>query len=290
MDNHRSQKNIDPFFPRSWQLAHEMVLELGPVSRIMGILNVTPDSFSDGGNFITVGEAVDQAARMVDDGADIIDVGGETTKPGAIAIDRDMEQERVLPVIRSIKERFDTIISIDTYRSDTAQLALEAGAHLVNDVGGFLFDKKMASVVTRFGAGACLMHNSRDRDVGDEIVSDQIEYLCRCVLTAKNSGVTDSQIVLDPGFGFGKDINDNLSLLEKFGLLQEIGFPLLAGTSRKRFTGSVLGEDDTTENRDTVTAATNVIARMAGCAIFRVHDVKTNRLALNLADAVLNTR
>ncbi len=290
MKNQIPSEQYNPYLPRSWQLAHGMKLELGPVSRIMGILNATPDSFSDGGKFDTVRKAIDQAAQMIEEGADIIDVGGESTKPGADPVDLNLEQQRVIPIVEELNRRFDTIISIDTYRSDTAKLAIEAGAHLVNDVGGFQYDSDMAGIVCKYGAGACLMHNSRNRSIGKDIVADQIEYLRQCVSTATDAGVIRQQIIIDPGFGFGKDVGENLSLLDKFCLLHELGLPVLIGTSRKRFTGAVLGEDDSSENRDKVTAATSVVARMAGGAVFRVHDVKSSRLALKLADGVLNTR
>jgi dihydropteroate synthase len=282
--------NYYSFAPRNWQLAHGRILELGPVSRIMGILNVTPDSFSDGGQFVDVSSAIDHAAEMFSQGADIADVGGETTKPGARPIDQTQEQDRILPVIGALKDRFEGIISVDTYRAATAQLAIEAGAHLVNDIGGFQFDENMAATVSGSKAGVCLMHNSRDRNVGEGLIADQLEYLSHSVAIAHDNDVDNSYIVLDPGFGFGKNVDENLTLLDKFNQLQSLGLPLLAGTSRKRFTGFVLGGDDTSQNRDIVTAATSVIARMAGCVVFRVHQVKTNKQALQLADAVLETR
>lgn len=290
MKNQKPSEPYNPYLPRAWQLAHGKVLELGPVSRIMGILNVTPDSFSDGGKFDTVGKAIDQAAQMIEEGADIIDVGGESTKPGADRVNQKLEQQRVLPIVEELNQRFDTIISIDTYRSDTAKRAIEAGAHLVNDVGGFQSDSDMAGIVCKYGAGACLMHNSRNRSIGSDIIADQIEYLRQCISTATEAGVTKRHIIVDPGFGFGKNVAENLSILDKFCLLHELGLPVMTGTSRKRFTGAVLGDDDSNDNRDKVTAATSVVARMAGSTVFRVHDVKSSRLALKLADSVLNTR
>lgn len=290
MTNQKPPVPYNPYQPRDWQLAHGKTLVLGPVSRIMGILNVTPDSFSDGGQFDTVDKAIDQAAKMIEAGADIIDVGGESTKPNADPVDQNLEQQRVLPIVEQLSQRFDTIISIDTYRSDTAERAIKAGAHIVNDVGGFQYDAAMAAIVCQYGAGVCLMHNSRNRVIGDDIVADQIAYLKQCVLSATEAGVTRQQITIDPGFGFGKNVEENLLLLDKFCLLHELGLPVLTGTSRKRFTGAVLGEDDNSDNRDKVTAATSVVARMAGSSVFRVHDVMSNKLALKLADSVLNTR
>ena len=281
--------NYDPFAPRQWKLAHGRSIELGPVSRIMGILNVTPDSFSDGGNFINLAHAIDHSAKMIGQGADIIDIGGQSTKPGARQIDQLGEQERVLPVIDALVHRFDVVISVDTYRVQTAKYALEAGAHLINDVCGFLHDENMAAIVAQFGAGICLMHNSRGRDISEDIMGDQIDYLSRSLAIARNYDIDGSRIILDPGFGFGKNAIENLAIMAQFERLNLLEYPLLCGTSRKRFTGSILGKEDTAGNRDIVTAATSVVARMAGCAIFRVHQVDINHTALKLADALIET-
>ena len=231
-------------------------------------------------------------------------MGGESTKPGAKNITRLTEQQRVLPVIEAIANRFDTLISIDTYRADTAQLAIEAGAHLVNDVWGLQFDDDMAGVISAHKAGTCIMHNSRQvngktnvisnepgsKNGADELIKEQLQFLHRSVSIAENAGIDKNNLVLDPGFGFGKDGNDNLQLLDNFSHLHSLGLPLLAGTSRKRFIGTILAGNDTMKNRDIVTSATSVIARMAGCALFRVHDIATNKYALQLADGVINTR
>ena len=282
--------DINPYQPRIWQLAHGKSLGLGPCARLMGILNVTPDSFSDGGKFDATRKAVDHAALMMKEGAHIIDVGGESTKPGADAVSIEQEQQRVLPVIEALAERFDTIISIDTYHAYTADLAIKQGAHLVNDVWGLQYDDEMAGVIARHNAGACVMHNSRKRKTADNLIEDQIRFLDESISIANKAEINRDNLVLDPGFGFGKSADDNLMLLDKFEELQQLGFPLLAGTSRKRFTGAVLGDNDNMENRDIVTSATSVIARMAGCAIFRVHAVAVNAHALKLADAVINAR
>lgn len=280
-----------PFKSREWKLAHGRSLQLGPVSRMMGILNVTPDSFSDGGRFTSVDTAIDQAAIMIGEGADIIDVGGESTKPGAQPIDEAIEQERVMPVIEALCQRFETLVSIDTYRPKTAQLAIDAGAHMVNDIQAFQHDPAMAKVVAKNKAGVCLMHNSRKRAIADDLIDDQHEFLGRSLAIAKKHAVDDERIIIDPGFGFGKDIEENLEIMARFVELIDIGLPVLAGTSRKRFTGGVLeGEEDSEENRDLTTSATSVIARMAGAVLFRVHDVKTNQIALKMADAILQKR
>lgn len=277
------------FNSRVWQLAHGKSLELGPVSRIMGILNVTPDSFSDGGRYINLADAVDHAAKMISEGADIIDIGGESTKPGATKVDLSAEQDRVLPVIDALKDRFDVIISIDTYHATTADLAIKAGAHLVNDVRALQYDDKVASVVAKHQAGVCIMHNSRERQVDDDLVRDQMNFLSASVSIADGAGINSSCIVLDPGLGFGKNAQENLELLGRFDRLHQLELPLLIGASRKRFTAEILemGHDNE-KTRDIVTTATSVIARMAGCSVFRVHDVAMNKHALNMADAVIH--
>lgn len=284
-----TDNEFNPYAARNWQLGHGRVLELGPVSRIMGILNVTPDSFSDGGSFTNVDMAINHAAKMIDEGADIIDIGGESTKPNAEPVSMQLEQDRVLPVIEALSQRFDVILSIDTYRCVTARLALDAGAHMVNDITGLQFEPELANVISKLGAGVCIMHNSRNRTLEKDIVDDQQAFLNKSITIADTAGILRSQIVLDPGFGFGKDATGCLNLLRRFGELSVFELPLLAGTSRKRFTGSVLGNSDSLENRDIVTSATSVIARMAGCALFRVHDVEINNHALAMADAVINS-
>ncbi len=271
-------------------MAHGRTLELGPVSRFMGILNVTPDSFSDGGEFASLEKALAQAEKMIAQGADIIDVGGESTRPGAQTVSEQVEQQRVLPVIEALAKRFDVCISVDTYRRGTAKNALEAGAHIVNDVHGLRENEKISGTIAQFSAGVCIMHNSRDRDVNEDIISDQIEYFDQSLKTAESAGIKPEQIVLDPGFGFGKDAHVNFTILGGLEQLNATGYPFLAGTSRKRFTGEMLGSEDSRKNRDIVTSATNVIARMAGCSIFRVHEVGLNKHALQMADAVLDKR
>ena len=251
----------------------------------MGILNVTPDSFSDGGKFTDMETSLHQAQRMLDEGADIIDVGGESTRPGADPVTAEQEQKRVLPIIRELINNSDAIVSIDTYRGDTARLALEAGAHIINDVWGFQKDPELACVAVEFNAGCCAMHTGRERKKNSDVIKDQFEYLEQSLMHMKAAGIQDNQIVLDPGFGFAKDVEENIELLARFHELQELGYPLLVGTSRKRFIGHFTGQD--ADNRDIGTAATSVVARMKGAHIFRVHDVATNLQALAMADATI---
>ena len=272
--------------PSNWELAHGRVLELGATAVIMGILNVTPDSFSDGGVNIDLDTAVSTARDMIDVGAAIIDIGGESTRPGADIIDCKTELMRVLPVIHALADQTDTILSIDTYRAETALAAVEAGCHIVNDVWGLQKDPEMADVVASTGAGMVIMHTGRERDVLDDVIEDQRFFLGNSLQVANNAGISENSIVLDPGIGFAKGTDDCLELLNRFEELHDFGCPLLVGASRKRFLGAVTGHEAFTD-RDIATAATSIVARMKGAAIFRVHDVATNLDALKVADALL---
>ena len=280
-----SKDPFNPFKPRDWQLAHGRQIMLGPKGILMGILNVTPDSFSDGGKLRNVDMAVFAALQMVEEGADIIDIGGESTKPNAVTVSAEEEQDRVLPVIEALSQKTDALISIDTYRADTAKLAIEAGAHIINDVWGFQKEPEIANIAADIKAGCCLMHSGRERDRDRDVIKDQIDFLSKSLEIAKSAGVKDEAIVLDPGFGFAKDPEENVELLAEFEKLFELGFPLLTGTSRKRFLGAVTGRD--VGERDVATAATSVLTRMKGSTIFRVHDIGANKDALAIADAVI---
>ncbi|MHB2264772.1 dihydropteroate synthase [Aliihoeflea sp. PC F10.4] len=271
-----------------WQLAHGRTLTLGPRALIMGILNVTPDSFSDGGHFISVDLAVAQAERMATEGAVIIDIGGESTRPGAAPISADEEQARVLPVIEALAKRGDILLSVDTYRAETALLAVEAGAHIVNDVWGLQKDRAIADVAASTGAGLVIMHTGRDREKLADPIADQFAFLNRSLEIAAQAGIGQDRILLDPGFGFAKNVNENIDLLARFEKLHELGYPLLVGTSRKRFLGEITGREAV--DRDVGTAATSVALRLAGAAVFRVHDVAVNADALKVADAILDRR
>ncbi|MBR2692375.1 MAG: dihydropteroate synthase [Aquamicrobium sp.] len=271
---------------RRWQLAHGRHLDLGEKSVVMGILNVTPDSFSDGGRFDALQLAVEQAGRMVGEGAAIIDVGGESTRPGAAAVTAQQEQQRVLPVIEQLARRGDALISIDTYRAETARLAIEAGAHIVNDVCGLQKDPEIANEVSRARAGVVIMHTGRGREKLTDVIADQRLFLGESLEIARKAGIGDGQIVLDPGFGFNKETaGENLDLMVRFGELAGLGFPLIVGTSRKRFVGTVTGKD--ASDRAAGTAATSVILRLKGADLFRVHDVAINVDALAMTDAML---
>ena len=250
----------------------------------MGIVNVTPDSFSDGGEFAEPEQALAQARRMAAEGADIIDVGGESTRPGATPVAAAEEQSRILPVIEALAADGGSLISVDTYRAETARLAVAAGAHIVNDVHGLQREPDIAQVAAETGAGLVIMHTGRDREKLPDVIADQFLFLERSLEIAREAGVADAQIVLDPGFGFAKDWEENLQLIARFGELRPLGFPFLVGTSRKRLIRHLAGDDRL--SRDIGTAATSVILRMKGADLFRVHNVAVNRDALVFADAM----
>ncbi|CAB4327614.1 dihydropteroate synthase [Brucella sp. 191011898] len=273
---------------KEWQLAHERSLHLGKTAIIMGVLNVTPDSFSDGGRYNDLDRAIAAAETMLEEGATIVDVGGESTRPGATAVDAQTEASRVVPVIRELVRRFDCIISVDTYRASTARLAVEAGAHIVNDVWGLQREPEIAQLARETGAGLVIMHTSRDRLTNPDVIEDQFMFLNRSLKIAGDAGIEPSRIVLDPGFGFGKERDEDIALMARMSELQSFGFPLLVGTSRKRFVGAMTGQADPL-NRDIGTAATSVALRLAGADIFRVHNVAFNRDALAVADAILQS-
>jgi dihydropteroate synthase len=275
-----------PFDPVAWKLAHGRELTLGPTGWLMAIINVTPDSFSDGGLNIDAATAIANALNAIEEGAVIVDIGGESTRPGAADVSAEQEQARVLPVIEALSARTDALISIDTYRASTAQRAVAAGAHIINDVHGLQRDPDLAGVAAETRAGVCIMHTGRGRQKLPDVIEDQFAFLRQSLDIARQAGVGDEAIVLDPGFGFNKETADeNLDLLSRFEELHALGLPLLAGTSRKRFLGTVTSRDPA--DRDVATAATTAILRRMGAAIFRVHNVAINRDALAVADAIL---
>ncbi|WP_234185657.1 dihydropteroate synthase [Shinella sp. NM-101] len=277
---------FSPFDPFRWALAHGRHLQLGPRGILMAIVNVTPDSFSDGGLFDSADAAVAQAILCLEEGAAIIDIGGESTRPGAAPVSAAEEQERILPVIEALAGTTDAIISVDTYRAETARLAVAAGAHIVNDVHGLQREPDIARVAAETGAGLCIMHTGRDRRKLPDVVEDQYLFLGRSLEIAREAGVAREAMVLDPGFGFAKDTEENLELMARFGELFGFELPILGGTSRKRFVGAVTGRE--AAGRDAGTAATTALLRVAGAAVFRVHDVAINRDALAMADAMLD--
>ena len=251
---------------------------------IMGILNVTPDSFSDGGRFNQMDAALRHAEEMVRDGADIIDIGGESTRPGHTVISDEEEIARVVPVIAAVKERFDVPVSVDTYKGKVAEAALQAGADLVNDIWGFRHDKRVAELTAQYGAACCLMHN-RHEPVYQTFLEDMVKDMEICVKIARDAGVSDDKIILDPGVGFGKTYEMNLSAIRHVDVLHRLGFPILLGTSRKSVIGLTL--ELPADQRVEGTLATTVIGVLKGCAFVRVHDVKENKRVIQMTEAVL---
>jgi dihydropteroate synthase len=264
----------------------DKVLELGKRTLVMGILNVTPDSFSDGGKYTTIDKALKRAQEMVEEGADIIDVGGESTRPGHQPVPAEEELKRVIPVIEALAREVDVPISVDTYKAEVARQALEAGAHIINDVWGLKMDPDMASVAARYGCPVIIMHNRTSTEYRD-LVSDVVRELRACVAVARQAGVADEQIILDPGIGFGKTLEQNLQLMNHLRDIVSIGYPVLLGTSRKSMIqktlnqppGSVLGG----------TAATVALGIMQGCHIVRVHDVAVMKQVAVMTDAILQS-
>ena len=198
---------------------------------IMGILNVTPDSFSDGGRYDGLDRAIEHAKQMIQEGVDIIDVGGESTRPGHVQITEEEEIARVVPVIKKLKEEFDIPVSIDTYKSAVAAAAIEAGADLVNDIWGLKYDKKIAGVIAKYNVACCLMHN-RDNTEYSNFLDDFMEDMRECIRLAKAAGIADDKIILDPGVGFGKTYEMNLEIIDKLEIMQKLNYPILLGTSR----------------------------------------------------------
>lgn len=259
------------------------ILNVSERTHIMGILNLTPDSFSDGGNYSTVDKAVNQALELEKQGADIIDIGGESTRPGYTPISAEEELDRIIPVIRILKDKLSIPISVDTFKAETAEKALEAGADIINDIWGAKKDLEMAKVVAKYNAPIILMHNRNEenyRDFMEDVKSDLLES----IQIAKDAGITDDNIILDPGVGFAKSMEQNMEVVRELHELVDLGYPVLLATSRKRFIGHVL--DVPADERDVGTAATTVIGVQQGAHIVRVHNVHINAEAAKIADAI----
>lgn len=251
---------------------------------IMGILNVTPDSFSDGGRFNELDAALFHAEEMIREGADIIDIGGESTRPGYTVITEAEEIERVVPVIEKVTANFDIPVSVDTYKSGVAEAALAAGAHMVNDIWGLKKDVAMAEVIARSGAACCLMHNRENTDYSD-FMTDMINDLAESIRLAENAGISREKIMIDPGVGLPKSYEQNLAAINNVEMLHQLDLPVLMATSRKSVIGLAL--DLPKDQRVEGTVATTVMAVMKGCAFVRVHDIKENLRAIRMTEAVL---
>jgi len=263
----------------AWELSRRTLTLERPL--VMGILNVTPDSFSDGNRFFTLSGAVDRALELEREGADIIDIGGESTRPGAPAVTLAEELNRVVPVVEALAGRLRVPISVDTYKAGVARAACAAGAEIVNDVSGFCFDPALAQAVAEAGAGVVIMHTrgTPERMQADlryaDLVAEVRDYLLASLALARDAGIPASRIAIDPGIGFGKSVQGNLELIRRLSEFLPLGHPILVGTSRKSFIGRVLGDPE--RDRTFGTAATVAVSIFNGASIVRVHDVAAMR-------------
>ena len=268
-------------------------LDLTRRAQVMGILNVTPDSFSDGGHFAAHETALGHARKMIDEGAAIIDIGGESTRPGAQPVEAEEEIRRTLPVIRSLRAEWDGLISIDTTKAAVAQAALEAGADIVNDVSGLTTDPKMAVVCAGSQCGIVIMHmrgtpaDMQENPTYSDVVAEVRGYFQQRLETLGSQGIDPARLCFDPGIGFGKALEHNLDLLRHLDELSPPGFPLLLGVSRKSLIGKLTGAD-LPADRDAATFALTAMARTKGMMLHRVHNVKGNLAALRIAEGVMD--
>ena len=250
---------------------------------VMGILNVTPDSFSDGGKYAAIDKALFRTEEMIEEGADIIDLGGESTRPGSIPVSVEEELERVIPVIEAVKQRFDLPLSLDTYKAAVAKEGIAAGVDLINDVWGLQYEKEMAKVIAEAQVSCCLMHNRKTREYKNyfsEIMADFSQILN----TAYEAGIKKEKIILDPGIGFAKDTKQNLQLTAGLNKLMELGYPLLLGVSRKSMIGETLNLP--VDQRLYGTIAVNIYGAMQGCSFLRVHDIRPHKEAVKMLEAI----
>lgn len=293
MTQRRLQTGVRQVF--RWKVGSR-TLVLGARTLVMGVLNVTPDSFSDGGKFFTVKKAVEAALAMQGSGADILDIGAESTRPGSVGISAAEELGRLLPVLEALQGRLKVPISVDTRKSAVAEIAIGAGAEILNDISGLKFDPRLAEVAARHGVGLVLMHargtpqTMQKQRFAKNVVKDVIAELRRSVAAARRAGVAKSQIILDPGIGFGKSFAQNYELLRKLPQLARLGYPLLLGTSRKGFLGATLvrnGNKVPADQRIWGTAATVSASILFGAHIVRVHDVTEMAQVARVTDAVL---
>ena len=254
-------------------------------TKIMGILNVTPDSFSDGGKFNSIDKALYHVREMLDAGADIIDVGGESTRPGYTKISDDEEIERTAPIIEKIKSEFGVYVSVDTYKSKVAEVAANAGADMINDIWGFKYDNNMAKTAKKYNLDCCLMHNRENTQYSD-FINDVTNDLKKSIEIAKKAGIPDEKIILDPGVGFAKTYEQNLEIIRELPHFTKLGYDVLLGTSRKSVIGLTLNLPS--DQRIEGTLVTTVMAVMSGCRYVRVHDIKENKRAILMTERILN--
>ena len=260
------------------------LFDLDNNSYLMGILNITPDSFSDGGAYTTIDEALKKAEKMVEEGASIIDIGGESTRPGHVKIRDQEEMERVIPVIEKVKKEIDVAVSLDTYKYEVAKEGILAGADMINDIWGLKWDRRLANLIAGEKVACCLMHN-RDLPCSEDFENQFIQDMEASLDLAGKAGIARDKIILDPGVGFGKTYQQNLWILNHLEIMKRWNLPILLGTSRKSVIGITLGTP--VSERVEGTIATTVLGRQKGASIFRVHDVKANGRALKMTDAIL---
>ncbi|MBI4687830.1 MAG: dihydropteroate synthase [Nitrospirae bacterium] len=257
----------------------------------MGIVNITPDSFSDGGLFLGKDKAVEHALHMVEEGADIIDIGGESTRPGAEAVSAKEEIRRVVPVIEALRKKINVPLSIDTYKSEVAEAALRAGADIVNDISGLRFDRKMPAVIAKHKAPVVIMHikgtpkNMQAKPAYKALIPEIMDYLREGIEIARDAGISDDKIIIDPGIGFGKTLEYNLEIIRRLNEFSGFQKPILLGPSRKSFIGKILGDLPSSERLEG-TLATVTAAILNGANIVRVHDVRPTARAAKIADAI----
>ncbi|MCC5911801.1 MAG: dihydropteroate synthase [Clostridiaceae bacterium] len=259
--------------------------KFGTKTYIMGILNVTPDSFSDGGDYMNIDKAVNRAKKMVAEGANIIDIGGESTRPGSQLVSAEEELRRVLDIVKRLAKELSVPISVDTYKAEVAEEVLKAGAHMINDVWGLQKDPAMASVIAKYDVPIVIMHNQQGSEYEKDIIEEISGFLRKSIDIALSAGVKKEQIILDPGIGFGKTPEQNMHVMSRLGELNALGYPILLGTSRKSMIGKIL--DLPPEERVEGTLATSVMGIMQGVDIVRVHDIVENLRTVMVTDAIM---
>ena len=269
---------------KEFKVTDNISFDFSQETLIMGILNITPDSFSDGGKYNRLDDAVNHAKKLAEDGAKIIDIGGESTRPGHEPVSAEEEIDRIVPVIKQLNESIPTPLSVDTFKAKTAEAALQAGGNIINDIWGAKADPEIAAVAKTFGAPIILMHN-QDDPVYDDLIEDMKKSLSESIEIAKRYGVSDEQIILDLGIGFGKTLEQNFLAMRRLSELKTLGYPILLGTSRKSMIGKLL--DLPPEERLEGTIATVCAGIQQGVDFVRVHDVKEVKRAVDVMDAML---
>ncbi|WP_132252812.1 dihydropteroate synthase [Natranaerovirga pectinivora] len=261
--------------------------QFGTKTYIMGILNITPDSFSDGGNYFELYKAIEHANEMIKEGADIIDVGGESTRPGADEVDVKTELKRVLPIVEKLVAEVNIPISVDTYKAEVAEKVLEAGAHMINDVWGLQREPQIANIVAKYNVPVVIMHNQKGTEYKTDIMESIKEFLKKSIQIAKTAGIQEENIIVDPGLGFGKNFEQNIEVMSRLGELNELGYPILLGTSRKSMIGKIL--DLEPKARVEGTLSTTVMGIIQGVDMVRVHDIKENFRTIKVTDKIVRS-